>query len=104
MLENQHHPRISVVIPTHNEARNLYQVLPQIPSTVSEVVLVDGHSTDNTVSVAQQLLPGIRIIHQELMHYKEAMILLKGHDLLRVEVAMILLFYVASVTTDCADW
>jgi len=64
MLENQHHPRISVVIPTHNEARNLYQVLPHIPSIVSEVVLVDGHSTDDTVSVAQQLLPRIHIIKQ----------------------------------------
>src|SRR5437867_223192 len=65
MQANQHHPRISVVIPTHNEARNLYQVLPQMPSTVSEIVLVDGHSIDDTVSVAQQLLPGIRIIKQE---------------------------------------
>ena len=36
-----------------------------MPSTVSEIVLVDGHSTDDTVSVAQQLLPGIRIIKQE---------------------------------------
>ena len=65
MQANQHHPRISVVIPTHNEARNLYHVLPQIPSMVSEVVLVDGHSTDDTVSLAQQLLPGIRIIKQK---------------------------------------
>ena len=65
MQANQHHPRVSVVIPTHNEARNLYHVLPQIPSMVSEVVLVDGHSTDDTVSLAQQLLPGIRIIKQK---------------------------------------
>jgi glycosyltransferase involved in cell wall biosynthesis len=64
MDKNQHHPRVSVVIPTYNEARNLYQVLPYIPPIVSEVVLVDGHSTDDTVSVAQQLLPGIRIIRQ----------------------------------------
>ncbi|HXL38610.1 MAG TPA: glycosyltransferase family 2 protein [Ktedonobacteraceae bacterium] len=65
MQANQHHPHVSVVIPTHNEARNLYHVLPQIPSMVSEVVLVDGHSTDDTVSLAQQLLPGIRIIKQK---------------------------------------
>jgi glycosyltransferase involved in cell wall biosynthesis len=28
-------------------------------------VLVDGHSTDDTVEVAQKLCPGIRIVHQE---------------------------------------
>ena len=65
MQANQHDPHVSVVIPTHNEARTLYHVLPQIPSMVSEVVLVDGHSTDDTVSLAQQLLPGIRIIKQK---------------------------------------
>ncbi len=57
-------PSISVVIPARNEASNLPYVLPHIPSIVSEVILVDGHSTDGTVAVAQQLLPTIRIIKQ----------------------------------------
>jgi glycosyltransferase involved in cell wall biosynthesis len=57
-------PSISVVIPARNEASNLPYVLPHIPSTISEVILVDGHSTDGTVAVAQQLLPTIRIIKQ----------------------------------------
>jgi glycosyltransferase involved in cell wall biosynthesis len=39
--------------------------LPHIPSFVSEVVLVDGHSTDDTVVVAQRLLPTIHIVGQE---------------------------------------
>lgn len=56
--------RISVVIPTHNEAENLYHILPNIPELVSEVILVDGHSTDATIEVAQQLWPEIKIIHQ----------------------------------------
>jgi glycosyltransferase involved in cell wall biosynthesis len=64
MQEQQQHPRISVVIPTRNEEKNLYHVLPYIPSTVSEVILVDGHSTDKTIAVAQQLLPTIRVIRQ----------------------------------------
>ncbi len=64
MEDNQQRPRISVVIPTRNEATNLRYVLPNIPSTVHEVVLVDGHSTDDTIVVAQQLLPTIRIIPQ----------------------------------------
>ncbi len=55
---------ISVVIPTRNEARNLPFVLPKIPEWVDEIILVDGHSTDNTVAVARELLPRIRVITQ----------------------------------------
>src|SRR5712692_7490572 len=58
------YPRISIVIPALNEAQNLPYVLPYIPSIVSEVVLVDGHSTDDTLAVARQLLPTIRIVKQ----------------------------------------
>ncbi|MEM7274880.1 MAG: glycosyltransferase, partial [Actinomycetota bacterium] len=39
---------VSVVIPTLNEARNLPHVLPDIPDWVTEIVLVDGGSTDGT--------------------------------------------------------
>jgi len=58
-------PSISVVIPARNEASNLPYVLPHIPSFVDEVILVDGDSIDNTVVVAQLLLPTIRIVKQE---------------------------------------
>lgn len=60
----QHDPKVSVVIPARNEAQNLVHVLPHIPSTVDEVILVDGHSTDDTIAVAQQLVPTIKIIEQ----------------------------------------
>ena len=56
--------RISVVIPTLNEAHNLRYVLPCIPESVHETILVDGRSTDGTVEVARQLLPHIRVIAQ----------------------------------------
>src|SRR5690242_19224522 len=64
MEEMQHFPSISVVIPTRNEAENLYYILPRIPLDVHEVILVDGHSSDNTIAVARQLRPDIRIIKQ----------------------------------------
>jgi glycosyltransferase involved in cell wall biosynthesis len=64
MQQQQQYPSVSVVIPTLNEARNLYHVLPHIPSTVSEIVLVDGHSQDDTVAVAKRLVPGIRVLKQ----------------------------------------
>jgi glycosyltransferase involved in cell wall biosynthesis len=64
VIERPEYPRISVVIPTRNEAANLPHVLPRIPAIIAEVILVDGHSTDETIEVAQQLLPGIRVIEQ----------------------------------------
>jgi glycosyltransferase involved in cell wall biosynthesis len=59
------HHSVSVVIPALNEAENLPHVLPRIPTWVDEVILVDGHSTDDTVAVARALLPDVRIVAQE---------------------------------------
>ena len=55
--------RVSVVIPAHNEAQNLQYVLPQIPGWVHEIILVNDHSTDETVDVAKKLLPTIQVVH-----------------------------------------
>ncbi|CAN5555995.1 hypothetical protein BH20CHL6_BH20CHL6_06770 [soil metagenome] len=56
---------VSVVIPALNEADNLPYVLPRIPRSVDEVILVDGHSTDGTVELARRILPSIRVVEQE---------------------------------------
>jgi glycosyltransferase involved in cell wall biosynthesis len=58
-------PTISVLICTLNEEKNLQSVLPKIPSWISEILLVDGHSTDETVKVAKTLLPEIRVLYQQ---------------------------------------
>jgi len=57
-------PVVSVIICTLNEEANLPHVLPKIPAWVDEILLVDGHSTDNTVTVAKQLGPRIRVLVQ----------------------------------------
>jgi len=53
-----------VVVPTLNEAGSLAWVLGRIPQWVSEVVLVDGLSTDHTEIVARGLRADLRVIHQ----------------------------------------
>jgi glycosyltransferase involved in cell wall biosynthesis len=51
------------VIPAKNEARNLPHVFARLPK-ICEVILVNGNSTDDTVSVAQRLRPDITVIGQ----------------------------------------
>lgn len=63
--EDPNQPTVSVIIPALNEAENLPYVLPKVPTWVHEVILVDGHSSDNTVAVAQELWPTIRIVAQQ---------------------------------------
>ncbi len=55
--------RVSVLVPARNEARNLPSVLGALPP-VHEVILIDGHSVDDTVEVARACYPGIRVLTQ----------------------------------------
>lgn len=55
---------VSLLVPTLNEEKNLPHVLPRIPSLpeIVEVILVDGSSRDNTIRVAQELMPQMRVV------------------------------------------
>jgi glycosyltransferase involved in cell wall biosynthesis len=57
-------PRVSVVIPTLNEAANIGHVLGTLPEDVHEVLLVDGGSRDGTVEAALAIRPDIRVVPQ----------------------------------------
>jgi glycosyltransferase involved in cell wall biosynthesis len=57
-------PRVSVVIPTLNEARNLPYVFSRLPADIHELIVVDGHSVDDTVAVARQLRPDVLVVQQ----------------------------------------
>jgi glycosyltransferase involved in cell wall biosynthesis len=57
-------PSVSLVIPTLNEERNIPHVFERIPEDVHQVVLVDGHSTDETVAVARRLRPDVCVVSQ----------------------------------------
>lgn len=58
-------PTVSVVIPTLNEAGNLPGVLSRLPDWVHEVIVVDGHSTDDTIEVARRCRPDAKIVLQD---------------------------------------
>lgn len=59
--------KISIIIPTLNEAENLSHVLPKLMELpdIHEVILVDGWSTDHTIALAKQILPDIKIAYQQ---------------------------------------
>jgi len=57
-------PTVSVIIPAKNEAANLPHVLDTLPTWTNEIVLVDGHSIDDTVAVTQTLCPEAKVITQ----------------------------------------
>lgn len=57
-------PRISVVVPTYNEARNIGWVLNRMPAQLHEVIIVDGRSSDDTVEVARAAYPHVRVLAQ----------------------------------------
>src|SRR6476620_1503217 len=63
--------RVSVVIPTHNEAQAIGRVLADLPAhIVTEVVVVDSNSTDGTPEIAAKM--GDRVLHEPRRGYGRA--------------------------------
>jgi Glycosyl transferase family 2 len=60
---NLSRPRVSIVLPTLNEAPNLKILLRDL-SEHYEVILVDGGSTDDTIDVARDLIPSVTVLQQ----------------------------------------
>src|SRR5215217_4343560 len=55
-------PTVSVVIPTLNEARNLPYAMWRLPDCVTEVIVVDGRSSDDTAMTAVLMRPDVRVV------------------------------------------
>ena len=45
---------IKVIIPAYNEEDAIANVIVEIPSVVSEIIVVNNNSTDNTVAIAEK--------------------------------------------------
>ena len=63
--------RVSVIIPTHNEAGAIERVLADLPSELTtEVIVVDSNSTDGTPEIAARI--GARVIQEPRRGYGRA--------------------------------
>jgi glycosyltransferase involved in cell wall biosynthesis len=51
-------------MPALNEAKNLPHVFAMLPADLHELIVVDGHSVDQTIEVARSLRPDVRIVRQ----------------------------------------
>lgn len=61
--------KIVVVLPAYNASKTLQKTVQEIPACVDEVVLVDDHSEDDTIEIAEKL--GLRhiLIHPHNLGY-----------------------------------
>lgn len=65
------HLRVSVIIPTRNEALSIGRVLADIPAgLVNEVLVVDSNSTDGTPEIAAKM--GARVLRESRRGYGRA--------------------------------
>lgn len=63
--------RVSVIIPTHNEAQAIARVLADLPSDlVTEVIVVDSKSSDGTLRIAAEM--GAQVIEEPRRGYGRA--------------------------------
>ncbi|TVZ08784.1 glycosyl transferase family 2 [Cellulophaga sp. RHA_52] len=68
--------KINVIIPAYNEANSIGKVIKDIPSIVSEIIVVNNNSTDNTVGNAEKA--GATVLTENRKGYGYAC--LKGMD------------------------
>ena len=58
---------IKVIIPAHNEADSIAQVIHEIPKSVSEVIVVNNNSSDETAKTAKNA--GATVLSEKKMGY-----------------------------------
>lgn len=56
---------LSVVMAVHNEEKHIRQCLLSVYSWVDEIILIDGNSTDKTVTIARSFGKKMQIFHED---------------------------------------
>jgi glycosyltransferase involved in cell wall biosynthesis len=68
---NHDHVRVSVIIPTYNEAQAIERVLADLPSDLTtEVIVIDSNSNDGTPEIAARM--GARVVQEPRRGYGRA--------------------------------
>jgi GT2 family glycosyltransferase len=89
-------PSVSIVVPARNEAGNIEQIVKRIPNMGpnDEIIFVEGHSTDGTWEVIQEVQARYRnkksIIRCQQEGYGKGDAVRRGFKLARNEILMIL--------------
>ena len=76
MNQDQQKPLIYVIIPAFNESKSIGKVIADIPDMVSEIIVVDNASTDNTGDFAKE--KGATVLRENRKGYGYSC--LKGMD------------------------
>ncbi|HQS05902.1 MAG: UDP-glucose--dolichyl-phosphate glucosyltransferase [Sphingobacteriales bacterium 17-39-43] len=76
MNQNQQKPLIYVIIPAFNESKSIGKVIADIPGMVTEIIVVDNASTDNTGDFAKE--KGATVLRENRKGYGYSC--LKGMD------------------------
>jgi glycosyltransferase involved in cell wall biosynthesis len=53
--------QLSIIILAKNEAKNLINLIPKLKKLSNDVLLIDGHSTDNTKDIFCQYIPNYKL-------------------------------------------
>ena len=61
--------KISGVIITYNEEKNIRRCIESVQGVVDEIIVVDSHSTDKTVDICRSL--GVKVVLQSFLGYVE---------------------------------
>jgi len=58
-METMLKDKISIVIPAKNEARSIKDIIEKCQKYSNDIIVIDGHSTDNTADIAKSM--GVRV-------------------------------------------
>ncbi|MDO8992141.1 glycosyltransferase family 2 protein [Daejeonella sp.] len=82
MNQEKQNPLIYVIIPAFNESKSIGKVIADIPELVTEIIVVDNASTDNTGDFAKE--KGATVLRENRMGYGYSC--LKGMDYISKKV------------------
>lgn len=69
--------KLSVVLATYNEEKNIKDCLQSVKDLTGEIIIVDGSSTDKTVEIARKFRAKVFIVSNKIMFHKNKQLALE---------------------------